>query len=209
MSVVGPDLSALTAPARRGFAQALREIRTLFGGARAVELYGASGALGAALAANLVDRVEGAALGPAESVTTLLYVVPDEETAEARAHDLGFFLPPPPASDDPLAPPGGPRAAGARLVAVRRDAARSPDDAAADGGAVPAVAGIRAARAGGLGGGALPARDAAGAVRRALPGDHRQDDARSRGDDRGAAARPGSRARRWSRTRAPSRCAAR
>ncbi len=36
---------------------------------------------------------------------TLLYVVPDEETAEARAHDLGFFLPSPPPSDDPLAPP--------------------------------------------------------------------------------------------------------
>ena len=93
MSVSGPDLSRLTDPARRGFAQALREIRGFLGGARAVELYGASGSLGAALAANLVDR------------TTLLYVVPDEETAEARAHDLGFFLPAPPASDDPLAPP--------------------------------------------------------------------------------------------------------
>src|SRR5580692_1038164 len=93
MSVVGPDLGLLTAPARRGFAQALREIRTLFAGARAVELYGASGALGAALAANLAGR------------ETLLYVVPDEETAEARAHDLGFFLPAPPSSDDPLAPP--------------------------------------------------------------------------------------------------------
>jgi transcription-repair coupling factor (superfamily II helicase) len=93
MSVSGPDLGMLTDPARRGFAQALREIRGYLGRARAVELYGASGSLGAALAANLVDR------------TTLLYVVADDETAEARAHDLGFFLPPPPAGDDPLSPP--------------------------------------------------------------------------------------------------------
>jgi transcription-repair coupling factor (superfamily II helicase) len=93
MSVVGPDLGLLTAPARRGFAQAMREIRALFAGARAVELYGASGSLGAALAANLAGQ------------ETLLYVVPDEETAEARAHDLGFFLPASPSSDDPLAPP--------------------------------------------------------------------------------------------------------
>jgi transcription-repair coupling factor (superfamily II helicase) len=97
MSVSGPDLGRLTEPARRGFAQALREIRGYLGGARAVELYGASGSLGAALAANLVDRDGGSA--------TLLYVVPDEETAEARAHDLGFFLPAAHASDDPLAPP--------------------------------------------------------------------------------------------------------
>src|SRR4051812_35855301 len=93
MSVSGLDLGMLTDPARRGFAQALREIRRCLGGARAVELYGASGSLGAALAANLIDH------------PTLLYVVPDEETAEARAHDLGFFLPALPASDDPLAPP--------------------------------------------------------------------------------------------------------
>jgi transcription-repair coupling factor (superfamily II helicase) len=93
MSVSGPDLGMLTDPARRGFAQALREIRGYLGRARAVELYGASGSLGAALAANLSDH------------PTLLYVVPDEDTAEARAHDLGFFLPASPASDDPLAPP--------------------------------------------------------------------------------------------------------
>ncbi len=93
MSVSGPDLGRLTDPARRGFAQALGEIRGYLAGARAVELYGASGSLGAALAANLADRA------------TLLYVVPDEETAEARAHDLGFFLPAPQVSDDPLAPP--------------------------------------------------------------------------------------------------------
>jgi transcription-repair coupling factor (superfamily II helicase) len=92
MSLSGLDL--LTPPARRGFQQALREIQQLLTGTRAVELYGAAGSLGAALAAKLVD-----ASGP-----TLLYVVPDEETAEARAHDLGFFLPAPPAGDDPLAP---------------------------------------------------------------------------------------------------------
>ena len=41
-----------TAPARHGFAAAVREIRALLAGrARAVELYGASGALGAAIAA--------------------------------------------------------------------------------------------------------------------------------------------------------------
>src|SRR4051812_17337885 len=93
MSVSGLDLGMLTDPARRGFAQALREIRRCLGGARAVELYGASGSLGAALAANLIDH------------STLLYVVADEETAEARGHDLGFFLPAASAADDPLAPP--------------------------------------------------------------------------------------------------------
>ncbi len=40
-----------------------------------------------------------AAAGP------LLYVVADEETAETRAADLGFFLPGSGAADDPLAPP--------------------------------------------------------------------------------------------------------
>ncbi len=96
MSVSGADLGRLTPPARRGFAQALREIRTLLSGARAVELYGAAGSLGAALAAELAGT------------STLLYVVPDEETAEARVHDLGMFLSSssaPAASDDPLAPP--------------------------------------------------------------------------------------------------------
>jgi transcription-repair coupling factor (superfamily II helicase) len=93
MSASGSDMGALLAPERRGFAQALHEIRQLLTSARSVELYGAAGSLGAAMAARLV--------GP----TTLLYVVADEETAEARAHDLGFFLPPPAASDDPLAPP--------------------------------------------------------------------------------------------------------
>jgi transcription-repair coupling factor (superfamily II helicase) len=96
MSVSEADLGRLTPPARRGFAQALREIRTLLEGRRAVELYGAAGSLGAALAAGLAGG------------STLLYVVPDEETAEARVHDLGFFLSTSSAaaaSDDPLAPP--------------------------------------------------------------------------------------------------------
>ncbi len=96
MSVSEADLGRLTPPARRGFAQALREIRTLLSGAAAVELYGAAGSLGAALAAELAGT------------STLLYIVPDEETAEARVHDLGFFLsasPAPAAGDDPLAPP--------------------------------------------------------------------------------------------------------
>jgi transcription-repair coupling factor (superfamily II helicase) len=93
MSVSGSDMGAQLAPERRGFEQALHEIRQLLRKARAVELYGAAGSLGAAIAGRLGEG------------RTLLYVVADEETAEARAHDVGFFLPPPPASDDPLAPP--------------------------------------------------------------------------------------------------------
>ena len=81
-------------PPRHGFAQAVAAIRSLLAGpARAVELYGASGALGPAIAA-------------ATSDATLLYVVPDEETAETRVSDLEFFLPAAHAgSDDPLVPP--------------------------------------------------------------------------------------------------------
>jgi transcription-repair coupling factor (superfamily II helicase) len=92
----GSELGRLAAPDRRGFAQAVHEIRAALGGARAVELYGASGALGAAAAAALARAGEG---GP------ILYVVADEETAEARAADLAFFLPAAAASEDPLAPP--------------------------------------------------------------------------------------------------------
>ncbi len=89
------SLDHLTAPERRGAAQALREIQAHFvGGARVVELYGAAGSLGAALAARLA-----AGGGP------VLFVCADEDTAEARLDDLSFFLPPPHASDDPLAPP--------------------------------------------------------------------------------------------------------
>jgi transcription-repair coupling factor (superfamily II helicase) len=76
-----------------GFAAAVAAIRALLADrAGAVELYGASGALGAAIAA-------------ATSDSTILYVVPDEETAETRVSDLEFFLPAPHAADDPLAPP--------------------------------------------------------------------------------------------------------
>jgi len=88
-------MGAPLAPERRGFAQALHEIRRHLSGARTVELYGAAGSLGAAIAAQLGS----------DGGDPLLYVVADEETAEARAHDLGFFLPHPPASDDPLVPP--------------------------------------------------------------------------------------------------------
>jgi transcription-repair coupling factor (superfamily II helicase) len=99
VSTSGPAATVADEPPRYGFASAALAIRSLLGGpARTVELYGASGALGAALAC-------------AASDATLLYVVPDEETAETRAHDLEFFLstsstsPPAHAGDDPLTPP--------------------------------------------------------------------------------------------------------
>jgi transcription-repair coupling factor (superfamily II helicase) len=82
-----------SAPDRRGATRALREIEDHLGSARVVELYGAAGSLGAALAARL------AAGRP------VIYVCADEDAAEARLDDLSFFLPPPAASDDPLAPP--------------------------------------------------------------------------------------------------------
>ena len=75
----------------------MSELRALLAGARAVELYGAHGALGAAIAAGLA--------GAEPTAGPLLYVVADDETAEARAHDLGFFLPHPHATDDPLVAP--------------------------------------------------------------------------------------------------------
>jgi transcription-repair coupling factor (superfamily II helicase) len=92
----GSDLGALASPSRRGFVQALHEVRALLDRVQAVELYGANGSLGAAV---------GAALAQLADAGPLLYVVPDEETAETRAADLGFFLPAPAATDDPLAPP--------------------------------------------------------------------------------------------------------
>jgi transcription-repair coupling factor (superfamily II helicase) len=73
-------------------------LRALLAGGRAVELYGAHGALGAGIAAGLAEPAA-AGEGP------LLYVVADDETAETRVHDLGFFLPHPHATDDPLLPP--------------------------------------------------------------------------------------------------------
>src|SRR5438552_18911338 len=93
------DLATLVAPERRTAAEALRQLEAHLRAARAVELYGAAGSLGAALAARLAgSRAAGAA--------PLVYVCADEETAEARLGDLTFFLPAPAASDDPLAPPG-------------------------------------------------------------------------------------------------------
>src|SRR5262245_57664535 len=83
----------VASPPRQGFASAVEAIRAqLAGPARAVELYGASGSLGAAIAS-------------ATSDATLVYVVADEDTAETRASDLEFFLPAAHAGDDPLAPP--------------------------------------------------------------------------------------------------------
>jgi transcription-repair coupling factor (superfamily II helicase) len=92
-----PSLDLLTAPERRGAAQALRELdAALAGGARTVELYGAAGSLGAALAARLAAR---AGAGP------VVWVCADEDAAETRLDDLSFFIPAAPASEDPLAPP--------------------------------------------------------------------------------------------------------
>ena len=53
MSVSGSDMGVSIAPERRGFAQALHEIRQLLGRVRSVELYGATGSLGAAIASGL------------------------------------------------------------------------------------------------------------------------------------------------------------
>ncbi len=97
MSASGSNSLASSSSERRGLLEALHEIRRRLSGARSVELYGAAGSLGAAIAA----RLQGGQGGQAP----LLYVVADEETAEARTHDVGFFLPPLPAGDDPLAPP--------------------------------------------------------------------------------------------------------
>ena len=91
-----PSLSSLAPSARRGYAEAVREIGALLAAAPAVELYGAHGALGAAIAARLAET---------KNVGPLLYVVADDDTAEARVHDLGFFLPHPHATDDPLVAP--------------------------------------------------------------------------------------------------------
>ena len=100
MSASGSNSLASSSSERRGLLEALHEIRRRLSGARSVELYGAAGSLGAAIAARLQGG-QGVQGGQAP----LLYVVADEETAEARTHDVGFFLPPLPAGDDPLAPP--------------------------------------------------------------------------------------------------------
>jgi transcription-repair coupling factor (superfamily II helicase) len=96
--VAGVEGPRLDGAAVYGFADAVAAIRALLAGRaearRAVELYGASGSLGPAIATSCVAPD-----------TTLLYVVPDEETAETRVSDLEFFLPSAHAGDDPLAPP--------------------------------------------------------------------------------------------------------
>jgi transcription-repair coupling factor (superfamily II helicase) len=98
-----PDLSILTAPSRLGAVDLLRQLERRMGEARAVELYGAQGSLGPAIAAHLASRGSQSQLrAPARP---LVYLVADEDTAEARVGDLGFFLPAPPAGDDPIAPP--------------------------------------------------------------------------------------------------------
>ncbi len=75
---------------------ALRALHTRLaeaGAGNAVEIYGAAGALGPALAAHLAGGA------------TLLYLVAQDDQVHARAADLAFFLPTKKASDDPLHPP--------------------------------------------------------------------------------------------------------
>ncbi|HEX7598985.1 MAG TPA: hypothetical protein VF518_12275, partial [Polyangia bacterium] len=62
----------------------------------AVEVYGAAGAMGPALAAHLARLAE---------VRPLLYLVADESLVESRCADLAFFLPHRKATEDPLAAP--------------------------------------------------------------------------------------------------------
>ncbi len=104
-------LSALRAPDRRTLADVLGEIEGhLAAGTahqRAVEVYGAMGALGPAIAARLAAA---APPNKAPGASPLLYVVADEEAAEARVADLGFFL--------PTSPPAGPQHADDPLVAA-------------------------------------------------------------------------------------------
>jgi transcription-repair coupling factor (superfamily II helicase) len=76
----------------------LREIEAHLGAGgvgSAVEVYGAAGSVGPALAAHLARL---AAAGP------LLYLVADESLVESRCADLAFFLPARKATEDPLAP---------------------------------------------------------------------------------------------------------
>ena len=88
------DVASLIAPERRRVSDVLEAVARGLSGGQTVEIYGAAGALGPALAAALAER----SAGP------LLYLVPDEEAVESRLADLGFFLPAA-AGDDPLAPP--------------------------------------------------------------------------------------------------------
>jgi len=76
---------------------------------RVVEIYGAAGSLGPALAAGLtrasIAAAAGSSPGQAGRTPALVYVVPDEDLVEGRAADLGFFLPAASADDDPLTAP--------------------------------------------------------------------------------------------------------
>ncbi|HEX3694388.1 MAG TPA: transcription-repair coupling factor [Polyangia bacterium] len=95
---VSSPLSRLVAPERRSAADVLREIEHHLPSSRVVEVYGAAGSLGPAVAARLATRA-------GDKNRPLVYVVADEDTAEARVDDLGFFLPSGASTDDPLAAP--------------------------------------------------------------------------------------------------------
>jgi transcription-repair coupling factor (superfamily II helicase) len=90
-----PAVAEPATPERRGIADVVDAVMEGVERAGRVEVYGAVGALGAALAAELAQGKRG----------PLLYLVPDEEHVESRLADLGFFLPAAHAGDDPLAPP--------------------------------------------------------------------------------------------------------
>ena len=93
-------------PVATPIAQALDVIEQRLGGASGpaaplVEVYGAVGALGPALAARLARAGEVShARRP-----TVVYLVADDELSEARVGDLRFFLPAPASTEDPLAAP--------------------------------------------------------------------------------------------------------
>jgi transcription-repair coupling factor (superfamily II helicase) len=93
---VKPDVAALVAPERRRIADLLEAVASgLAAPERVVQLYGATGALGPAIAAELARQSGG----------PVLYLVADDEAVESRLADLGFFLPHVGGPDDPLAPP--------------------------------------------------------------------------------------------------------
>jgi transcription-repair coupling factor (superfamily II helicase) len=91
---MGPASGDRSASERRRIADVIGEAARRLGHSETVKVYGATGALGPALAAELAR----------EGRAPLLYLVPEEEQVESRLADLGFFLPAP-AGDDPLAPP--------------------------------------------------------------------------------------------------------
>jgi transcription-repair coupling factor (superfamily II helicase) len=91
-----PAPAVTFAPEREGFETALARIERALQdeGTRVIEVVGATGALGAALAARLASG---------KTPRPVLFLVPDEDEAEARLADLGFFLPERNAGDDPTA----------------------------------------------------------------------------------------------------------